>query len=758
MADTPIVPLGDGVGSDVSADPISSAALENAAQIAPRPWQRGAGLSSIVGLGFGRIEAFLANAGFDRAPWIAVFFAAGIFAWFGLKTPWQWVSGIGVGLLIALAALAAWKHDDAREHCMRAAIAIGIVFAAGILVIWARSEMVGAEPIERPIVERVQGYVLERQDQPADDRIRLTMAVRDPATGESRKIRVNVPLAEVERISTNTASAASQSALAEGAILRMRVRLMPPASPMLPGAYDFARAAWFKGLAATGSLVGEIEVIEPVREAGGGAKWQRSLAGHVRANVDGSAGTIAAAFASGDRGAIMQADEEAMRDAGLTHLLAISGLHVSAVIAAAYFVVLKLLALFPALALRVRLPVIAAASGALAGIGYTLLTGAQVPTVRACVAAMLVLGALALGRDALSLRMVAVAAIFVMLLWPESVIGPSFQMSFSAVLAIVALHSSSPIRAFLAPREESWLHRMGRNTLMLFITGLVIELALMPVVLFHFHRAGLYGAIANVVAIPLVTFIAMPLIAIALVLDIVGLGAPVWWLVERSLDGLLAIAHFTSAQPGAVKLMPQMSSLAIFLFVAGGLWLALWSGRARLLGFAPVAAASAMLLTTPIPDVLIGREGRHVGITVKSNDGSRRLLSLRDSRSSYSRDNLLELASVTSDPIPLSEWSGAQCSAEFCLISIERGGKDWVLLLARNRNLIEERALAAACDQADIVVADRFLPRSCRPKWLRADRRFLSAHGGLALNLEDETITSVASGQGSHGWWKGWDP
>lgn len=290
----------------------------------------------------------------------------------------------------------------------------------------------------------------------------------------------------------------------------------------------------------------------------------------MRGEADGSAGTIAAAIASGDRGAIAKADDEAMRDAGLTHLLSISGLHVSAVIAAANIAALKLFALFPAIALRVRLPVLAAGAGALAGIGYTLLTGAQVPPVRGCVAALLVLIALAMGRDALSLRMVAAAAFVVMLLWPESVNGPSFQTSFSAVLAIVALHTSQPVKAFLAPREEQWWQRTGRRIVMLFVTGLVIEIALMPIVLYHFHRAGLYGALANVIAIPLVTFASMPLIAVALLLDLVGLGSPVWWLVEASLDLLLGIAHFIAAQPGAVKLMPQMDRLTIGLFTAGG--------------------------------------------------------------------------------------------------------------------------------------------------------------------------------------------
>lgn len=297
----------------------------------------------------------------------------------------------------------------------------------------------------------------------------------------------------------------------------------------------------------------------PEEDIEANATLQRYLSGHVRERLDGSAGSIAAAFASGDRGAISDADEEAMRDAGLTHLLSISGLHVSAVIAGTYFLAIRLLALWPWLVLRVRLPVAAAGIAALAGIGYTLLTGAQVPTVRSCIAALLVLGALTIGREPLSLRMVAVAAVAVLLLWPESLVGPSFQMSFAAVIAIVALHNAEPVKRFLAPREEGRVVWLARRTIMLLVTGLVIEIALMPIVLFHFHRAGVYGAFANVIAIPLVTFISMPLIALALALDIVGAGAPVWWLAGQSLDLMLAIAHFTSSQPGAVKLMPQIS-------------------------------------------------------------------------------------------------------------------------------------------------------------------------------------------------------
>ncbi len=747
MRDVPIIPMGeDPDGSDAAGDqPL-------------RPWQSAQGLSSTGGP-MTRLadmaEARLAAAGFDRAPWLAVVFALGIVTWFALPLPWHWIAAMAGGLAAALGALALWPPgstaDETRANLRLAVTVCGLVFAFGVATVWMRSAVVGSEPVARPAVMLIEGRVLAREDQPAEGRLRLTLAMRDAQSGAAQKVRINVP---VEALGGHGVP----PGLAEGALVRLRARLMPPAHPMLPGAYDFARAAWFQGLAATGTITGPLALIEPALGGHGLSGLQRALAEHVKAQVPGSPGAIAAAFASGDRGGIAGADEAAMRDSGLTHLLSISGLHVSAVIAAAYFAALRLLALWPALALRVRLPVVAAGGGALAGIGYTLLTGAEVPTVRSCIAALLVLGALVLGREALSLRMVAIAAGIVLLLWPESAVGPSFQVSFAAVLAIVALANSAPARAFLAPREEPWWRHTARRIVMLFVTGVVIELALMPIVLFHFHRAGLYGAFANVIAIPLVTFVAMPLIALGLLADLAGAGAPFWWVVERALALLLGIAHLTAGQAGAVRLMPQISGFAVALFAAGGLWLGLWRGRVRLAGLVPVAVAGGLVAATPIPDMLVTGDGQQVGITMHGPDGEPRLLALRESRSSYTRDNLMELAGVAAEPVPLPDWPGARCSAAFCTLTIRRGGRDWVLLLGRNRDRVEERALAPACRGADIVVSDRFLPRSCRPRWLKADRRYLARSGGLAIDLEARKITAVADSQGQHGWWREPEP
>lgn len=348
--------------------------------------------------------------------------------------------------------------------------------------------------------------------------------------------------------------------------------------------------------------------------------------------------------------------------------------------------------------------------------------------------------------------MLAVAAFIVMLLWPEAVVGPSFQMSFASVIAIVSLHGSSPVRAFLAAREEPWWARTGRRLLMLLLTGVAIELALMPIGLFHFHKVGVYGAFANVIAIPLTTFITMPLIAIALVLDIAGIGGPAWWLTGQSIDLMLGMAHWIAAQPGAVTLLPAMGRGSIALFTVGALWLALWRGRVRLVGLLPITVAVVPLALLEPPDILVSGDGRHVGITGEADGG---LLVLREARSDFARDNLTELAGMNGAMLSIAQWPDARCSRDFCAITLYRAGREWNLLLSRTREMAGERALAAACDRADIVISDRWLPRSCKPAMLKIDRRMLSRTGGLSIDLVSGRIRTVAEDQGEHGWWRG---
>ena len=667
--------------------------------------------------------------------WLPAALGFGIAAWSLLPGRDSWVAFLLATGALACAALALASHTRAG----RALIMFAVAAALGCGLVWWRAADVAAPRLERPVVAAFTARIEGVEPLPAQGDVRLLVRP-DTASGLPPRVRVNVP--DPER----------RLALAPGMIVKLRARLMPPAPMGVPGGYDFARTAWFKGIGATGRAFDPPIVVG--REPPTGF-WSRlgvlraRLTAHVLSRLDGAEGAIAASFVTGDRGALPEADAEAMRRSGLSHLLSISGLHVAAIVGAAMLLTLRLLALSPALALRWPLVLVAAGAGALAGIGYTLLAGAEVPTVRACVAAMLVLVGLAAGREAMTLRLVATGAIVVLLIRPESLAGPSFQLSFAAVTAIVALHEHPRMRRLVQRRDEGFVRRTLRTVLTLFLTGVVVELALAPIALFHFHQAGVLGALANVVAIPLTTFVIMPLEAAGLLLDTVGLGAPAWWLAGQALGFLLWIARTVAAAPGAVALLPSMPPGAFALMTAGGLWLALWRTRVRRLGLLPIALGAGWALATPPPDLLVTGDGRH--LVIRRADGG--LAILRDRAGDYVRDMLSEVSGYEGELVALADLPEARCSKDLCVADLFRGGRVWRVLATRSHYLVPWAEMIAACRAADIVVADRRLPPGCTPRWLKIDRALLRRTGGLAVTLGGRpAVRTVAERVGDHPW------
>ena len=666
--------------------------------------------------------------------WVPVALGAGIALWLLLPDRTGWLAAMAMMAGIALAGMVV----GAGRRFGRAVIVAGLAALIGMMAIWTRADWVAAPRIDRPVVAEVSGIVEAIERLPAREMVRMTIATDEAML--PRRVRINVDQADL------------LGPVPGGARIKVRARLLPPAPAAVPGGYDFARAAWFRGIGATGKAL-DRPMIDTSSIGGGLSTWladrRARLSGHIEANVTGaSAGGIAASFATGDQGAIEEEDAEAIRRSGLAHLLSVSGLHVTAVVGGVMLLTLRLLALSPTLALRVPLLLIAAGAGALAGIGYTLLSGAQVPTIRSCVAALLVLAGIAMGREAITLRLVATGAVIVLLLWPEALAGPSFQLSFAAVTALVAFLEHPKVAAFAARRDEGFPARFGRALAVLLLSGVVIEAALAPIALFHFHKSGLYGAAANIVAIPLTTFVIMPLEALALLLDLLGAGAPLWWLVSKALALLLWLAHLVGDAPGAVAMLPGMARGAFALMIAGGLWIALWRTPMRRWGAAPFAIGAAWAMLSPAPDLLVTGDGRHVALVL----GDGRVALLRDRAGDYIRDVLSEAAGVEGEPLPIDALQAARCSADLCEARLKRGGRQWRLLATRSPYLVDIRRMNRACARADIVVSDRRLPRSCSPRWMKIDRTLLARTGGLAIHLGRGTVDSVAAGVGRHPW------
>lgn len=606
----------------------------------------------------------------------------------------------------------------------------------GFLSIAAKSALVASPPLQTIQISTFYGRITKVEQLTARQKVRFELETGQHAALPP-KVRINLKLEQY------------RAEFVPGAIISLRARLVPPAGPSLPGAYDFARRAWFAEIGATGTALGAVNLYkrsEAKNHMGDAREW---IAAQVQRSLPGDSGAIALALATGEQGQIAERDADAMRNSGLAHLLSISGLHVTAVVGAVFFLVSRLLALFPFFALRQPVPIYAACLAAAAAICYTLLTGAQVPTVRSCIAALIVLVALALGRDAISLRLVAFGATIILLFWPEALAGPSFQLSFAAVATIIVLHDSDWMRAFAArSKGESIFRRIIAGLFSLLITGLVIELMLAPIALFHFHKTGLYGALANIIAIPLTTFIVMPFEALGLLFDVIGVGAPFWWIAGRGISIILWIAHYVSALPGAVAMFPAMPNWAFAFTVTGLFWFGVLKSKIRWLGLPVCMIGFAGILAAPYPDILITGDGKHMAVT----DTAGRYTLLRSRAGEYVRDTLRENTGINAEPIDIEDWPGAVCSPDSCVISLQRGSRRWIVLALRTRYSIPAMELSAACKRADIVVSERWLPRPCQPRWIKADRNMLEKTGGLAFYLEQPFVKTV-SDQSPHSPW-----
>jgi competence protein ComEC len=661
-------------------------------------------------------------------PWIVVGLGSGIAAWFALDEPRQWQAFLCLASALALVGFAL-----GRGRAGRALAWFALAATLGCALVWARSTAVEQPRLTRATVAQLEGRVDAVDHLAARGKVRLTVI---PTTA------VLPP-----RIRLSIDEDKAPAGIAPGAQIAVRARLAPPPPMALPGTYDFARDAWFRGLGAVGKTLGPVTV-ERAGEARGLDRAREGLRGHIEQRLPASPAGIAVALATGDQNAVDQDDADAMRRAGLTHLLSVSGLHIAAVVAFAMFLSLKLLALSEWLALRFNLVLVSAAVAAAAGIGYTLLTGAQVPTVRSCVAALLILGGIALGRDALSMRLIAVGALVVLLFRPEALAGPSFQMSFAAVTAIVALHSTAWARRLLQRRDEGIVARTARSLLGIVATGLVVEIALAPMALFHFHRAGLYGVFANIVAIPLTTFVIMPTEAAALAFDAFGWGQPFWWLCGLAIDALLRLAHAVASTSGAVALLPSMPAWAFALMMGGGIWLCLWNTRLRLIGLVPVMIGAMAAALAPSPDVLVTGDGMHLAVV----DHGTPLL-LRERAGDYVRSLIAEASGFDGDPEDLASRPYSACSNDACVALLRKGQREWRLLATRSRNQIDWATLTGACAAADLAVSDRRLPRGCRPRWLMLDASALRRTGGMAIYLGNHPrVDTVADRVGSHPW------
>ncbi len=524
---------------------------------------------------------------------------------------------------------------------------------------------------------------------------------------------------------------------APGDVISIRAGLSPPPPPAAPGAFDYARQLYFERIGAVGFAVTAPAVISSGDAPGGtfAARMERlriGLFNRITAAAPGEGGAILAAIVTGKRDAIAEETENALRDAGLAHLLAISGLHMGLATGIVFFVIRFAMAAIEPAALRYPVKKWAAAAALTAGLFYLVLSGGGWSARRAFVMTGIMFAAILVDRRALSLRNVAIAAAFILLTTPEALFHPGFQMSFAAVTALIGAYEWASRRA-RPDRSFAWAARLKSYAVGLAFTDVIAALATAPYALFHFNRVAIYSLPANMAAMPLMGLWIAPMAIIALALAPLGLDGWAWRASAGGMDFILAIASGVAAWPGAVSITAQWPLAAMLALTFGGLWLCLSAAPWRLAGLAAIPAAMIMVAHMRQPDLFIAADGLNAGVVAVTPEGEETLIAFNERRGKFAAQIWKETVGfepLAAPTIPMLNIY--DCDAGGCVGALGESGVRAAFIRTRAR-------LAEDCARAELVVA--FFPvsgadwRVC--KAVLIDRRAVWRRGAHSVRVSE---------------------
>jgi competence protein ComEC len=547
-----------------------------------------------------------------------------------------------------------------------------VLVALGLCLAGARAHQVAEPVIGWRYYGPIEGRIVD-MDRSASDKLRLTLdqVVLDDVRPSRTPARVRVSLHGQQGFITP----------APGMVVILTGHLSPPGGPVEPGGFDFQRHAWFQGLGAVGYTRTPVLTLEPPGEGLWMFKARMALSNRVQAGLPGEAGAFAAAIMSGDRSGMGQETLRALRLSNLAHLLAISGLHMG-LLAGFVFAAFRVgFSLIPAVGLRVPAKKISALGALAVAAVYLGLSGGNVATERAFVMAAVALVAVMADRRVLSLRAVAVAAVIVLVLRPEALLGPGFQMSFAATTALVAVFGW--LRDARVPLGPKWL----RPVVAVVVSSAVAGAATAPVAAAHFNQFAHYGLVANLLSVPLMGVLVMPAAVLAVCLMPLGLEALVLWIMGLGLDWILSVAHWVSGLEGARGTVLSPTPAALPLLAFGGLIVVLWQGRARWTGLVPAVLSMVLWMSTERPDVLIADNGSLIGVMTEKGRALNRARG-----SGFVAMNWLENDGVALEqeaaaalwregqaPVPIIALRGKRAAARFAGCRPE----DWVVMNTR---------------------------------------------------------------------------
>lgn len=689
------------------------------------------------------LEQFIARQRQNAFLWVPVLIGTGIGLYFSLKVEPSGLAGVVAFCLCAfIVALAfGWQRS------VTPAVVLGIGFmlvSAGWNVAKLRTFLVSAPAIARsmdPVM--VEGIVssLDMLDKKRGTRVILKDPVIEGLKREQTPQSIRISIRK-------------DGDLKPGQHIRVLAGLNPPSPPVLPGSFDFQRHMYYLRIGALGFAYKAPEIIAQPGQKETLSHWIESFRQKhslsVRAVVAEPEASIVSALLLGERAGIPEDTWQDIRAAGLAHVISISGLHIGLIAGGIFFFSRLAMALVPRFALYHPIKKYAAVMALLGCTFYAVMVGLSVPTLRSVMMTGLVLTAIMFDRSPFSMRLVALSALIILLTTPEALTGPSFQMSFGAVAALIFFYDET--RNFWARinRSGHWWRKPIIHVIGICATSLIATLATAPFTLYHFQQFPIYSVIGNALALPVVGFVVMTAAVMAYLLMPFGLEAPALQVMGWGVDMMLDISRWIAGWPQASLLLPAWPLASLVSFTLAGLGLMLLRGRIRWIFVFPLILGVAFVLVNKKPDIVVAQSAKLV--MVRLSDEHIILNTRRTER--FAAENWVRAMGLEPEKVGVFPKEGRVQGGGNNLSCDPYGCR--VHLQGRNIALsFDPRTVVEDCGQVDLLISTKPV-RGCRRNPV-IDRWDLKDDGTHAIWITERflRIKTVEGERGKRPWNQG---
>lgn len=531
-----------------------------------------------------------------------------------------------------------------------------------------------------------------------------------------------------------------------GDIIQAPMRLYRVPGPIVPGGFDPQFHAYFDGIGAYGSTTGQVTLLEPAKQINFFRfieNARQTIGTRIDENLPPPLSGIARALIIGDQGQIDPVVRNNLAAAGLAHVLAISGLHLSLVAGGVFAAIRMVLASSYILGQRMSVKKIGALGGMSAALIYLGLSGASVSAIRATLMLMLIFGAVLAGRRALTMRNVAFAALVVIIIDPASIFRASFQLSFAAVTALVGVYEGYRGPAI---QKQGGFSKTLNSIAGIALTSLIAGAATALFAAYHFQQVAPLGVFGNIVAIPLVAFVVLPAALVAVLLMPLGFEGVFLSIMGWGTNQILTLANFIANISMDAVTAPLLGPTALLLSLVGFAWFAVFTGRIRIVGIVFCVVMIPVFGVLPRPDIMIA--DTTLAIAIKGEES----LSEEGIKGEY-----MELISGRNNTFAVNVWSDTymapiltttdktNCDLSGCFYVRD----NYKIALVKTHD-----AFAEDCSMADIVITRIAATRLCRNQTQVLDKNDLQTGGVHWAKWNGENFTIRPSITDIHRPWR----